>query len=294
MVRWALLVFLLSLLISQNAIEGRRGRGRRYGMQGRRYGMQDSGRLGRGAGYGTPMYERKNVVKPPKQKEESALDLLDFDARVYSAGGSGGRKGFADRYNLATDYNVEGTDYSYETQKEILDDEAQPKDMQNVVEGLLQKYKGSKPVLIGIPYPVVYEIHANPINPPTVQIGTIPDYARHGSHEENSSPNLNRPAKQQVGNSRGKGRPRQQQQESDNSKGKGRQRQRQRRQQQSKGTNGRARPSKRTREKKFHRSNVNNSDDFDNHISEDDEMPAMRTVDDYMAMDDYEYQTGTD
>ena len=63
-------------------------------------------------------------------------------------------------------------------------------------------------------------------------------------------------------------------------------------QQQSKGTNGRARPSKRTREKKFHRSNVNNSDDFDNHISEDDEMPAMRTVDDYMR--GYEYQTGTD
>ena len=47
-------------------------------------------------------------------------------------------------------------------------------------------------MLIGIPYPVVYEIHANPINPPTVQIGTVPDYARHGSREENSSPNLNR------------------------------------------------------------------------------------------------------
>ena len=46
--------------------------------------FQDSGRLGRGAGYGTPIYERRNVVEPPKQKEESALDLLDFDARVYS------------------------------------------------------------------------------------------------------------------------------------------------------------------------------------------------------------------
>merc|ERR1712064_21913 len=201
MVRWALLVFLLSLLISQNAIEGGRGRGRgrRYGMQGRRYGMQDSGRLGRGAGYGTPIYERRNVVKPPKQREEGS-SLLDLSLEAFStSGGRKGRNGFADRYNLNTDYDVQGTDYSYETQKEILDDEAQPKDMQNVVEGLLQKYKGSKPVLIGIPYPVVYEIHANPINPPTVQIGTIPDYARHGSHEENSSPNLNRPAKQQVG-----------------------------------------------------------------------------------------------
>ena len=66
---------------------------------------------------------------------------------------------------------------------------------------------------------------------------------------------------------------------------------------QSKGTNGRARPSKRMNDRKIHRSNVDNSDDFDNHISEDDEMPAMqaapmRTVDDYM--EGYEYQTGTD
>lgn len=286
MVRWALLVFLLSLLISQNAIEGGRGRGRgrRYGMQGRRYGMQDSGRLGRGAGYGTPIYERRNVVKPPKQREEGS-SLLDLSLEAFStSGGRKGRNGFADRYNLNTDYDVQGTDYSYETQKEILDDEAQPKDMQNVVEGLLQKYKGSKPVLIGIPYPVVYEIHAT---------------SQTGNREENSFPNLNQPARQQFGNSRGKGRPRQreptntkQQQQSGNSKGKGRQRQR--RQQQSKGSNGRARPSKRMNDRKIHRSNVNDSDDFDNHISEDDEMPAMRTVDDYMAMDDYEYQTGTD
>ena len=44
-------------------------------------------------------------------------------------------------------------------------------------------------------------------------------------------------------------------------------------------------------DKKFHRSNVHNSDDFDNHISEDFEMQPMKTVDHYLDM---EYQTGTD
>ena len=54
--------------------------------------------------------------------------------------------------------------------------------------GLLQKYKGSKPVLIGIPYPVVYEIHATP----QTDSSTVQDYGRHGNREENSSSNLNR------------------------------------------------------------------------------------------------------
>ena len=46
--------------------------------------FQDSGRLGRGAGYGTPIYERRNVVKPPKQREEGS-SLLDLSLEAFSS-----------------------------------------------------------------------------------------------------------------------------------------------------------------------------------------------------------------
>jgi len=69
---------------------------------------------------------------------------------------------------------------------------AAPTNMRKVVEDLLRKYEGSKPLLVGVPYPVVYEIPARRnYHPPPPTYPAI--YERNLDHHRPYSPQPQRP-----------------------------------------------------------------------------------------------------
>merc|ERR1712064_122885 len=173
MVRWALLIFCLSL-ISQNALGRYRWYRPKWQTQVFRRGNFGNfwRRIPGRQPHGSKMNQRMAKIKPPE--ENNSVEVEPLDLSVFSPNKTIGRTGFNERMGIDLksydDYNDTDTfDYEYQIEKEEETEpkyrsmkNTKPKDMQNVVEGLLQKYQGSKTLLVGIPYPVVYEVPAAP------------------------------------------------------------------------------------------------------------------------------------